>query len=470
MPSLKRLSTAGTKKSESARDAIRTISIARRIVRRTGNSVAKLVIPVLILIGSASAWCLTDNRPTPSDLYTCRYSNQVYDSDASLMKEKAPTHFRLMTSRYVEIVQAARGYNCSGTAAVAFNGHNYIQAGMSDDPGIAELIPTISSLTRMSLADSFDLTVFMVIFLGILVGYAGFWCLYPDRRMRWMGAAAFLCIGLAEARVADVYIFQISPLIAGIPWVLHFALGRKFLALNVSAALLALCCSWSSLVRIGTTQICMAFLIALFVGRYRVQKIFLPLLLVILACVPAMVFERNLIASRDILLAGAGETPTAVNNHPIWHAIYAGLGFIPNREVRGFSDTVAMEKVRSIDPTAPYTSARYEAILRHEVLGIAKHRPMLLIENLVVKGGIIIVAALILLFPARRGFFAERELLWLDAAFVLAIAMSAMNVVLVVPSPSYLLTFLCLTFLYSSVKLCRGRFLSMPKEMRVPQE
>ena len=60
-----------------------------------------------------------------------------------------------MTSRYVEIVQAARGYNCSGTSAVAFNGHNYIQAGISDDPGIAELIPTISSLTRMSLADSF---------------------------------------------------------------------------------------------------------------------------------------------------------------------------------------------------------------------------------------------------------------------------------------------------------------------------
>jgi len=67
---------------------------------------------------------------------------------------------------------------------------------------------------------------------------------------------------------------------------------------------------------------------------------------------------------------------------------------------------------------------------------------------------------LILLFPSRRFLFAEREVLWLDAAFVLAIGLSAMNAILVYPKSAYLLTFLCLTFLYSSIKLCRGRFLS----------
>jgi SAM-dependent methyltransferase len=63
-----------------------------------------------------------------------------------------------------------------------------------------------------------------------------------------------------------------------------------------------------------------------------------------------------------------------------------------------------------------------------------------------------------------------RGVLWLDAAFVLAIGLSAMNAILVYPKSAYLLTFLCLTFLcltflcltflYSSIKLCRGRFLS----------
>jgi hypothetical protein len=38
--------------------------------------------------------------------------------------------------------------------------------------------------------------------------------------------------------------------------------------------------------------------------------------------------------------------------------------------------------------------------------------------------------------------------------------MSAMNAIAAVPRPRYLLTFLCLAFLYSSIKLCREREIS----------
>jgi hypothetical protein len=430
------------------------------IMCRAGLAVAKLTLLVLMVINGATAWCSTENRTAAPDLHTCRYSNQVYDSDASLMRQRVPTRFTLMTSRYVQMVQAARGYNCSGTATVGFDGHSYAQVGVADDPGLVVLIPTISSLTGVSLADTFDLVVFVVIALGVLIGYAGFWRLYPDQRVRWMGAAVFLCLGLAEAKVADVYIFQTSPLIAGIPWVLHFALSRKPFALNVSATLLAFACSWCSLVRIGTTLICMVFLITLFAARWRVQKIYLPLLLITLACVPSMIFKRHLITRRDTILNGTGETANAVNHHIVWHSIYIGLGFIPNSEVPEYNDSVALNKVRSIDPTAPNASAEYEAILRREVFNLAKRKPMLLIENLAAKAGIVMLWVLILLFPSRRFLFAEREVLWLDAAFVLAIGLSAMNAILVYPKSAYLLTFLCLTFLYSSIKLCRGRFLS----------
>ena len=260
--------------------------------------------------------------------------------------------------------------------------------------------------------------------------------------------------------MADVYIFQSSPLIAGIPWVLYFALSRKPFALSVSAALLAFCCSWCSLVRIGTALICLVFLITLFVGRIRVQKVLLPLLFITLACMPSVLTARHLINRRDSLLRSLGERATTVNNHPIWHAVYAGLGFVPNSEVPEFNDSVAMNKVRSIDPTVPYLSPRYEAILRHEILTLAMHKPMLLIENLTAKVAVVTILAGILLFPSRRLLFVDREVLWLDAAFGLSIGLSAMNAILVVPKVPYLLTFLCMTFLYSSVMICRGRFLS----------
>ena len=413
---------------------------------------ATFAIYLIMAINSAPSWHLTPDYAR--DPHACPYSEQVYHSDEALMRQKAPTYFRLMTSRYVEIVQAARGYDCSRNAAIAFNGHHYFQAGMSDDPGIAELIPAFSSLAGMSLAGAFDLLTFAVIALGLLIGYTGFRRLYPERSLRLVGAAVFLCLGLAQALVADVYIYQISPLIAGIPWILHFALSRKSVALNLSAALLAFCCSWCSLVRIGTTAICIAFLAVLFIARCRVHKVFLPLLLIVLACVPSILFERNLIARRDRFLNGIGQTATAVNNHPVWHSIYVGLGFVPNSEVTKFSDTVAMDKVRSVDPTVSYTSERYEIILRREVFEIAVHKPFLLIENLAAKGAIVAILAFIVLFPARRAIFVEKETRWLDAAFVAAITMSAANIVLVAPKPPYLLTFICLTFLYSSVKVC----------------
>jgi hypothetical protein len=361
-----------------------------------------------------------------------------------------------MTSRYVEIVQAARGHRCTGTASVAFNGHHYIQAGMFDDPGMAELIASISSQMGTSLADTFDFTVFAVISLGILIGYAGFWRLYPEERVRWVGVAVFLCLWLAEAMVADVYIFQISPVVAGIPWILYFGISDKPFALNVSAALLAFFCSWCTLVRSGTTLICMTFLVALFVARWRVQKIFLPLLLILLASLPSIIFERYVIARRDATLVSLGETATAVNSHPLWHSIYIGLGFVRNSAVPAYNDAVAMDKAQSIDPAVKYGSREYEDILRGEVLNLARNRPMLLIENLATKAGIVILLASILLFPSRRFLFAEQKLLWLDVAFVLSIGLSGMNAILVVPRPRYLLTFFCLTLLYSSVKGCRA--------------
>jgi hypothetical protein len=433
------------------------------LFRRASLAMAQLALLMSIVIVGATAWRLTENRAVAPDLHTCHYSNEVYESDLHLMRQYAPTHFRLMTSRYVQMVQAARGYNCLGTVTVGFDGHKYMQSGLNDDPGLAWLIPTISRLLRVSLADAFDLTTFVVVSLGVLIGYAGFLHLCPDLRARWMGAAAFLCLGLVEARVADVYIFQTSPLIAWIPWVLYFGLSRNLLPLSLSAALFAFSCSWFSLLRIGTTLVCMAFLIALLAFRYRVRKLFVPVLLIALACVPSMIFKHYMIIRRNIILASIGETPTAVDYHTIWHSIYIGFGFIPNSEVPAYNDTVASNKVRSIDPTVPFASAKYERILRHEVFNLAEQRPMLLIENLVAKTGIVIVLISILLFPSRRLLFAEREALWIDAAFVVAVGASAMNAILVVPKPAYLLTVLCLTFLYSSVKLCGRRSIGTEK-------
>ena len=81
---------------------------------------------------------------------------------------------------------------------------------------------------------------------------------------------------------------------------------------------------------------------------------------------------------------------------------------------------------------------------------------MLVTRIFAAKAAIIMLMGSILLLPAWRLIFAERAVLWLDAAFLLTIVMSAMNGMVAVPRTAYLLTFLCLAFLYTSIKLCRG--------------
>jgi hypothetical protein len=419
----------------------------------SGPLVSRLAF-VLLVANSVTAFCLAGNEPVQLDPGACHHSDRVYEADASLMgRREAPTHFRLMTGRYVSMVQAARGYQCTGTTTVSFDGHHYLQTGRSDDPGMMELIPTVSRLIGMSIANTYDIVMFAVISAGILIGYTGFWHLYPDQRLRGIGVAVFLCIGIAEARIADEYAFQIIPLIAGIPWLVHLTLSRKHFALTASAALFAFCCSWCSLLRSGSIVICMTFVLTMFITRYRIHKPLFPLLLIVLSCIPSILLERSLINRRDVALAKVGETATSVNSHAFWHTLYIGLGFIPNSEVPEYRDGVADAKVRSIDPTVAYTSAKYQAILRRELWNIVKRRPMLVISILAAKVGIIVLLASILLYPARRLLFADAPFLWLDVAFVLTIGMSAMNGIVAVPRASYLLTFLCLTFLYTSIKL-----------------
>jgi hypothetical protein len=432
---------------------------------------AAFALVCLGVVGNCSqVHCLATSRTTEADPVDCSQSNQMHDSDATIMRfRQAPTHFRLMTSRYFGMVRASRGYQCTGTVTVGFDGYRYFQSAMGDDPGLMEWVPTLSRLTGLSLAEAYDITILLTIVAGLFIGYAAFWKLYPDRLLRWIGAGIFLCLGFAEVRVADEYIFQISPLIAGIPWLLYFALARRPYALTASAAALAFLCSWCSLLRAGTIPICMTFLIAMFFIRRRIQRAFVPCLLLVLACIPSVVFERSLNARRDAALAKVGETATAPDSHVLWHTLYIGLGFIPNAEVSEYRDGVAGDKVRSIDPTATYASTRYEAIIKHEVWNLAKRRPILVMGILTAKAGIVICLFLILLYPVRRLMFTERALLWLDVAIILTMGMSAMSAIAAVPRTSYLLTFLCLGFLYSGIKLCRARYQSKSGRLSVSE-
>ncbi|HEY3541210.1 MAG TPA: hypothetical protein VGK79_01600 [Gaiellaceae bacterium] len=63
------------------------------------------------------------------------------------------------------------------------------------------------------------------------------------------------------------------------------------------------------------------------------------------------------------------------SGHPLWHSAYIGLGYLPNKYGIRWSDSVAAAAVRRVDPSAPFLSPRYSAILRRLYFHIVRTDP-----------------------------------------------------------------------------------------------
>lgn len=165
------------------------------------------------------------------------------------------------------------------------------------------------------------------------------------------------------------------------------------------------------------------------------------------------------------ILAHEALYPPGANQHPFWHSVYIGFGFVNNPYVSAYKDEVAVEKVKSIDPSVGYLSKEYESILRREVFAI--HNIAFWIMNIGAKGGVVVVYLLlfanvgvVLRLFSRGGHQCE-------LAFIVALSFSAVPGVLIVPYRAYLLGMIAFAVLYNIVtvnmkwtqeaRLCSGR-------------
>jgi hypothetical protein len=108
---------------------------------------------------------------------------------------------------------------------------------------------------------------------------------------------------------------------------------------------------------------------------------------------------------RDHVVGDASLSAHRPTSHPIWHNMYIGLGYRPNRYGITWDDSVAYATVRRLSPRARFVSAEYERTLRDEYFRIAREDPRLVIDNLTSKLEVIVkeaaarIGALVLLIP-----------------------------------------------------------------------
>lgn len=423
------------------------VHLVLRHLSRNGN--CRLLIFALLtgMMGYFSLVASATSLPPVN----CEISQSTYDSDMQFVNQHGPTLLRLMGSRYVDLRRTARGLSCSGMPLVEFDGLRYLRAGQEDDPGIYYVVPELARILGVSLETAIDLTLIGTVLLASGIGLLGFMRMARTTLGRRTGIIGFLLLTIVVLIAGDVYVMNAAPAIACVPWILYFGSRRKLTAsAAVTFAMVGLFSKLADFFRAYAGTAVVLFALVALAGLYQLKPVGRVLLVAALVVGGASVqmFLRELYSQRSAFLGRRAAAYEATQVHPFWHSVYIGLGYIKNSEIPAYRDEVAIAKVRLLRPNAAYLSSEYEQVLKKETLELAKRRPLLILENLLVKLAVVLFYCIC---AANVGLYAAtvaRKPIWFELAFWGPVGFSALFGILVVPNPKYLLGMIAFAALY----------------------
>lgn len=411
----------------------------------------RLVAIAVFLLGSIG--------PQPQAILLARSEPATTLADNSCLApredmQRANTRVRIMDSRYTDLSAAMKGYKASGVPLVGLRSGCFVTLAAGDDEGVFYYIPKLALASGLSLQHAIELFLGIPIVAATIVGGLGLWKLVTNGWLRSWALLGLALIMLLVWRCGDTYGTQYVVAVSVIPWVLHFR-GRKAVLLTLCAAS-ALLCGLVNTVRTGSGIPVLVFLVAtmmLLSSSTARTRIAASVVLVSLFAAPSL-WMRHVLSARDNFLQSQASFHGALIHHrAYWHSIYIGFGFLSNREVPAYEDSIAEQKVKSIDPTAPYQSPEYEAIMRRVVLRLIREHFDFVLASEFVKFSVVITTLIIFTNIGLVAALFSPKGLPVEAPFWLAMAMAAIPSMLVLPRPHYLLGLMALSFIYGIVSI-----------------
>lgn len=375
-----------------------------------------------------------------------------------LPTQRIPTHVNIMGTRYWDLVYTLNGNRQTGKPLVALNNTVLGPAGGPDDVGSFYLIPKFTMLLGLPLSRGIDTFYGGLVLFGFLASLGGFILLYKGILARILAFLGLLLLTALAYRIGDVYIFHFLTAVTAVPWMLLLVRrsGGHGLQLPIFLLLIGILIGIADAVRsqAGTAALIFLCTVLLFhLSAARRWKLALLLCLAVGLLLPKLFFAR-LVAERDtFLIAHCPEYNTLSARHPLWHAVYAGFGYLQNDYGLRWDDTVSWRKVQSIAPGTVYASGDYERILKHEVMLLARQHPVFVFMTLASKTGVILC---VLLLATNLGLFAAAlhpKPRPIEISFWLAIAFSSLPALATIPAPEYLVGLISFGALYGIVSL-----------------
>ncbi|MBE0447663.1 MAG: hypothetical protein IBX64_06130 [Actinobacteria bacterium] len=363
----------------------------------------------------------------------------------------------MMPSRYQMLQEALAGYEKTGMPLVAYDGKTLMPAGYGDDVGVYYSVPKIAHTFGLTIDQTIAIFYTGVILVSLILGLIGSYLLFKT----WVGRLVAL-VGLSglilfSLEVGDIYPISTYITIAIVPLFLYFAQSKKLSVSFVIFFLLAgISIGAAHYIRSHAGTAVLIFMLSMVMFYLRFpwrKKLVLAIPLVAGILVMALYFNVLLNQREAYLVNNQPACNQAVGRHPFWHSVYIGFGYLNNDYGIGYKDEVAIEKVRSISPSAPYLSEEYEAILKDEVINLIKGNPRFVLDTVFAKIGVIFFFLLIF---ANFGLLAA--ILYpkgwsIEVAFWNALGFNSLFGILVTPNPAYLLGFIAFATIYGIVSI-----------------
>lgn len=276
----------------------------------------------------------------------------------------------------------------------------YSPAGYPDDLGMYYFVPLISKSFHLPLNSSLHLFFGTMAGSSALITLIFFFLLFKSWKTRlYITISTLLFFSASFIKCFDVYLASLAIPALLIPPLIY--MGEKktkgsfsfFLLMGIAGILMG----YSNFIRIhsGTGMLCFIFLWLLLNETLSIRAKLASISIVALTFTLPYWHFHSLEKNRDQFLTEASSKVMGKVQHPKWHNIYIGFGFLDNPYGIAYSDTISYKKVQSICPeAADHLNEKYEAILKNECLHLFFKDPLFVIQTVLYKGLVILLKAL----------------------------------------------------------------------------
>jgi hypothetical protein len=375
----------------------------------------------------------------------------------------APTIVRLMPMRYAELQAAFDSYaqGLPPLVAATQTDSGTVYRAISDDAGLYYLLPKLAHLFHLAPSEAWTVWFFAILILSFGVGIYGTMHLLKTLPAKILYFIELSFLGALIIKYGDIY--QLAPCLAlaAVPLLLQNlcsergdrALWRDAAALGTAGFIFGL----AHLVRSHSATGLMLFVIILLLFGTAVRAWHKRLLLVAIVLIGFMLpllYMNHVADMRDAFLkAHQPNYHPVLRQHPFWHTVYIGLGYLSNDYGLAYKDIVAAKKAHELAPDTPWYIPQYDAALKTAVIDLLRKDPVFVVGTLLAKFGAVLVY---FLFAANFGLLAAIRYPkpWaVEVAFVAGLAFNALFGLVAVPYPTYLEGFIAFAMLYGVISL-----------------